>query len=296
MKKKEKIEEVEKNHEECSCKGKCKNKVERTLILVLFLLLGGFIGGVITGGAVLFFGQDEDKCAEVKEKDDKQETENNEKDETEEWVYVSDYEKIEMRIEDLERIEQVSRNINSVEDFTNQELLLFAIDSLGYAEVHTLEEVNAVTQTYFGIDIEPEDVNCHFSTDEAPLYLYDEDKKEFVPNEEHGAHGLGSYYSDILNRIVKIEVKDNLYTVEVKKAFGRSSDTGPATTTFYKTYKEMDEFRTPIMDFKWETYEEVENYMPEVDFNNLDSDKMLTYTYVFEKVDEEFILVSYTFE
>lgn len=295
MKKKEEILKEENVHEECLCKGKCKNKVERTLILVLFLLLGGFIGGVITGGAVLFFGQDDDKCVEVKENLDKEETENNDNQETEKWVYVSDYEKIEQRIEDLGRIEQVSRNINDVKDFTNQELLLFAIDRLGYSEVHTLKEVNEVTQSYFGLDVEPEDVNCHFSPDEAPLFLYDEKKKEFVPNEEHGAHGLGSYYADILNRIIDVDVKDNVYTVKVKKAFGHTQDTGPATTTFYKTYKDMDELKNPIMDYKWETYEDVENYMPEVDFNNLDSDKMLTYTYVFEKVDEEFILVSYTF-
>lgn len=294
MKKKEEILKEEKVYEGPSSE-EIKKQYFKVGILSFFGMLL-FLGGLITG-AILLYNNDEvlEEKFEDNKSENKQDKDTNEKEEVEKWVYVSDYEKIEMRIKDLGRIEQVSRNINSVEDFTNQELLLFAIDRLGYSEVHTLKEVNEVTQSYFGLDVEPEDVNCHFSTDEAPLYLYDEKKKEFVPNEEHGAHGLGSYYSDILNRIIDVDVKDNIYTVKVKKAFGRTQDTGPATTTFYKTYKDMDELKTPIMDYKWETYEDVENYMPEVDFNNLDSDKMLTYTYVFEKVDEEFILVSYTF-
>lgn len=299
MKKKEDIKVEETMHEGCACGGncKCKKSTGVKFILLLILLVGVFVGGLITGGAVLVDDKTDNKpCSDEVDKVEKDNNEENGDVESEKSVYVSDYEKIVQRIEDLERIEQVSRNINNVKDFSNQELLLFAVDYLGYDENHTLEEVNAVVQKYFGIDVTPEDINCHHSDEEPPLYVYDSNKQEFLINEEHGAHGLGSYYSDILNRVVNIKVENNVYTVEVKKAFGRTQDTGPATTTFYKTYKEMNELGTPIMDYKWDTYEDVENYMPEVDFNNLDSNKMLTYTYVFEKVDEEFILVSYTFE
>ena len=281
----------------CECNKECDNRKYyiKVFVATLVLIVVFFVGFII--GSYLLYNdfkeeidgkETEYKCNDQSNNENKNEV--NEENE----VYVGDFEKIKMRIEDLGRIEQVSRNINSVEDFTNQELLLFALDYLGYSDVHTLEEINSVTQTYFGIDVEPENINCHFSTDELPLYLYDENKKAFVPNEEHGGHGLGSYYSYILNRIVKLEVKDNIYTVEVKKAFGRCQDVGPVTT-FYKTYKDMDELKKPIIDFNGEKDEEFENYYPEVDFNSLDNDKLITYTYVFKKVDEEFILVSYTF-
>lgn len=55
MKKKEKIEEVEKNHEECLCGRKCGCKKNNGLkfVLLLIVLIGVFIGGLIIGGAVL---------------------------------------------------------------------------------------------------------------------------------------------------------------------------------------------------------------------------------------------------
>ena len=252
--------EVKEEHK-CACGKDCKCKKGRVgrvffvVGLVIVLCAVFFAVGMVSGAKFIY---DDDMVEEV-DKEDKEDVIDNI--DTEDVVDTSDFKKIEQTIEDLEKIEQVSRNINTVEDFTNQELLLFAVDRLGYSSVHTLVDVNEVIQTYFGKNVEPEDINCHFSSDEAPLFIYDDNKKEFIPNEEHGAHGLGSYYSDILNRIVNIDVAGNRYTVEVKKAFGRSQDTGPVTL-FYKTYKDMAELRNPLIDFKWENFEDLENFIP----------------------------------
>ena len=301
VKKKEILEEKKYNcekNDDCTCddnctfENHCKCSEKKYYLKVFVVSIIGvllFLSGLIVGALLLFNNElMEDSCTKDIKCEEKDNVDYEDPDD------ISDYDMIVKRIHELGAIEQVSRNINSVKDFTNQELLLFAVNYLGYDDSYTLQEINDVVNRFFGTNIKPENVNCHSSADNIPILLYDKDKKIFISNPEHDGHGIGGYYSYVLNKVVSYEIRDNIYTVKVKKAFGATQDTGPITT-FYKTYKEMAELGTPIIDFKFNTDEDLIDYEPEVYFNNLSNDKMLTYTYVFEKVDSNFVLKSYKF-
>lgn len=261
------------------------------LVAFIFLLIGLVVGGFLTIKEVNQKDKDELKCDE--KIDDKKDKDVKVKNESNNIENTSDIDLIMIRIQELAHIEQVNRNINDVSELTNQELLLFAVDSLGYEDSIKKSEIEDIIEKYFGRSVVFENINCHYGDEvEPPLYLYDSKKEEFVKNEEHGAHGIGDYYADILNRLVEYKVDGNLYVIRVKKAFAMKHDTG-FPVTYYKTYEDAHNGENVLFELKIDSYEELENYNPEDDFNNIANDDLVTYEYVFEKNGNNFILKSY---
>lgn len=268
---------------ECTCGCNCKKMKKSTYIifyvigLILFLCIGLGIGAFVLGD----------------NKESNSNDTNNGQFESE-----SSYGRIMKRIDELSYIEYVNKNINSVNDYTNQELLLFATNYVDHSDnKFSLDEVNEVVKSYFGRTVEGEDIYClvEFVDGKEVAYFYDKDSKMFTYNDEHNGHGsVGTDDLYILNRVVDYHYDGSKYVVKVKKAFSEKPDTGPVRGAFYRTAEFDDDNVAFESEIIWDTDDNCYSF-PEAEFMKVEDDKLVTYEYVFEYKDENYILNSYKF-
>jgi hypothetical protein len=124
------------------------------------------------------------------------------------------------------------------------------------------------------------------------IYNYDKNKKVFNINYDNAGGGL---FLETLNKIVDVQISDDIYTVEIKKVFSYGEDIGPGSLAFYRTIKDAENRKNPVFGWKYDEYDSDDEYMYMVDFLNYPNDKMNSYYYVFKKVEDEFVLMSINF-
>ncbi len=283
------------NCEECKCK---KNNVEKASYSVVFVILFGFctfVLGLGIGAVLTLKDNDLDKIETLEKEEQNNET-------TEENKELKVDEKLIMElILSLSLLEPKGQSFTA-EELTNSELLEFATEYRGMEkesnDSFTLEELNVVTKKIFGREVTGANVLCLINpgseiTIESFKYIYDKENKVFNRNEEHGGHGGGGYYPNVFNRIVSIDNKDNTYTVKVKKVFAVYPDTGPASG-YFKTYNEIFlEDSKPV--FEYEFYDDGTMFDEEKAFDKVPDEDLITYTYVFEVIDNNLVFKSYSF-
>lgn len=266
-----------------------------TVIIAILCLAIGF------GGSYMLLKDNKCNTKECEEKkSNKQEESDNKKEETP--IDTTDYEQLLDKINKMSTLEYLNKNF-SVNDLSNLEMLNFALNFIDerYDKEFSIDKINEVTKKYFGKEVTGEDVPCEECVD-VKLFLYDKDKKVFKYNDEHGGHGIsGIHKPNIINRIVQIKNDGNKYTVLVKKAFCVMRGHTGYCTAYHKSYDDALDGNNTLFDIKLEENEAldeaIEYYHPEAEFNKISNDTLNTYTYTFEKNDNnEFIFSSYTFK
>ena len=299
VKKVKETKEVEvKEEHECACGKDCKckkGKVGRVFFvvgLVIVLCAVSFAVGMVSGAKFIY---DEDMIEEV---------DNEEKEETE-FDMTKVEEELLKRVEELAIIDSYNRSFDSTDNLSNIELLNFGFRlALGWNwdqdTVVTLDDVNAIVKEYFGKTVVGEDVPCDITVagkegwneTHPPMFVYNEDKKNFTYNQEH--YGHGGLAVDVLNRVVDVSVDGELYTIKVKKAIAVSEF---FFAVYYPTYQDAYQgtnvlFEAPECD---DYTVMCGDYDPTEDFNNTPDSKMFTFKYVFEKTEDGYILKDYSF-
>lgn len=293
MKKKEKLEDLEETRiiervEEkhccsgnCDCERKHFNNGESLFYKILFVLLAVFalfVVGLGLGGYLT-----------LKDNQDDLTTEKDEVATDSKVSYEVDVNYFEDLINKYEVIDFANKSFDSTEEINEDVLLEFALNNLeNKGDSFSLEEVNKLLNDSFGVTIDGKDIPC----DVCPnaLYKYDADKKIFVlvkteDGDEVHAHGGGQYINSI-NKIVSVATDDNVtYTIKVNKVFGTGIS---VTTDYYASYGDAVKEKNVLYE---NTDEEA---VGELTFNfDNNRDKLLTYTYVFEKVNDNLVLKSY---
>lgn len=278
------------------------------ILICIFVALLCLCTGIL--GTYTFMCKD--KCETVSEnKQNEEEKEGNnteskeEGNKEEESSYLSDYERLVKRIDELAKIEYFNKNFK-VEELSNYELLTIVPQNIkdAYSYGFSLEDANKITKKFYGVEVTGEDIFCE-ADENVKEFIYDALKKYFVYNNDiegaHSGHGVeGKYNPSVLNRIVHIDVQDNLYIVEVKKAFNIATGHTGYFTDYYRTYADALNKQNVLFDLELpngaKINDEINNYFVEAEFNSIDNNRLVSYTYEFEKrEDNNFILKSYSF-
>lgn len=251
------------------------------LIVLLVLVMTGI------GVGTYFLGRNSIEvkdCEKKVETEDKDENLNNENLGNDEFYYV-DYDEIEKVIESYSYLTAMNKSFNSVDEIEVDDLVHFAVRHIENRESYdyfTLDEVNTVLEKYFDFSLEDgKDIKCDVC-DNNIFWYYDADSKRFSSkNDDSHAHE-GSCYGD-LTRIISItNDEENKYVVLTKKAFGCN----PYVISTY--YASLDEDGSePVLEFYGDPL------FTEAEFNNVPNDKLNTYEYVFELVDNRLVLKSF---
>lgn len=296
----EKKEKVNKKKHECKCGEECNCKKGKTgrvffvIGLVIVLCAISFAVGIVSGAKFIY---EDDMIEEVEKEEDKTELKDEENLELEK--------ELSKVVNELMLIDSYNRSFDSVDNLSNIELLNFGFRlALGTnwddSTVVTLEEINVIVKKYFNRTVTGENIPCDITLagqsgwedTHPPMFVYNSDKKNFTYNENH--YGHGGIGTNVLNRVVEVEkVEDNVYTIEVKKAFSINEF---FYSDYYPTYQDAYEqsnwlFGAPECDDSMGCLE----YDPAEDFSNTPDSKLVSYKYTFEKTNGGYVLTNYTF-
>lgn len=140
-----------------------------------------------------------------------------------------------------------------------------------------------------------EDIDC---TCDKKLFLYDKEKEKYVYNEQHLGHGVFSinpYYKKVLEVLKKNET----YVIKMSYIWGYF-DGLSTTNTGYPTHNDVLNNTNKLfeIDIPEEDVNDINYYALKEIENNYDNykDKLHTYVYTFEKVDNNYLLSSFRFE
>ena len=173
----------------------------------------------------------------------------------------------------------------------NQYLLDFALRNLSgpytlYDDEYNLDDINKVTNKYFGISITPENVLC--PQDGEVLFIYNSKTKKFTRNEGHGGHGLSMMLVE--NLYQSGGSNGDIYTLKVKKAFSEGFDIdGPYY--YYATYKDAAYMNNPVFEVIYNNNFEAIKPISELAKEN--EDKLNEFTYTFKKLENNYVLLTY---
>lgn len=213
-----------------------------------------------------------------------------------------DVEKLEEMINDLEYLENYVEEISEDKPLTDEMILNFAFriamqetDSLTI----TINDVNKVSNRYFGVDVKPADIPCpvagpvHGSDGvvehNEPWYKFDESTKAWAYVDAH-PHGGGGH-SDVFNKVVNALYRDGVYKIGVVKAFGEYTDF--VGVKLYATLDDAKSKKNAVIDGSdgLGNVDSISAYMRGL-FEEYDGDGFHTFEYTFEKTDTGFVLKS----
>lgn len=257
--------------------------MKKGLILIIELVFG-----LVFGGLIVYFGFD-NKCNEkIVYSDNTLEEQSS--------VVEIEVGKFENIIEKLNYFDFYNRDFDS-KSFDNQEMLYWAImNTKSDGEYTYLDSMQKTVDSAFDYTLIPEDIKCLMESSDTKsiLFKYDESKKRFYVNPEHAGHGGGGFTTDVINKYVSMSKKDDEYIVVVNKLFSNlDKDTGIGPDAYYPTYSDAVNFTNKLFDVE---YSEEYDYMItniDLEANKVSSNKLVSYTYVFERVDGNYYLVSY---
>ena len=202
-------------------------------------------------------------------------------------------------IEELMKIVDVIPESNglTVEDLKNisyaEKINLVATLSNKKIEGLSEKEIKEGLTKFFGSDLNittMEDIMCDCG---KAIFKYDQSKGMYVYNEEHPGHGAGggNAFLETYDFFESYEVEGNKVKVNVKKLFeGSSGDVYRGLVDYYLTYedaKNHKNMKTLPEEMQERSFEYEEVY-------EIEKDNLPVYTYVFEKVDDNYRFVNYT--
>lgn len=255
--------------------NKKNNSIVKILTIVLLVTIT-FIGGLSLGSHLTT----------------KKENQSQQKEETKteqiSTLKVDEIDIIQNKIVQLNALISLGK-ITDTSIISEKDLLDFAIISLPASEdgTYKLDFINSFLETNLGRKIEkPTNYDVTFATCEYKANA-----------NEYNCLGHGGEFYQSFNRLLSIEVKDNIYTIQVKKAINKAQDIGYDTNPYYKNIEDLKENKNVL--FKAEVFENGCDYEfkeePSFMFDKLSNDKLPTYTYTFEKVESNYILKSITY-
>jgi len=177
----------------------------------------------------------------------------------------------------------------------------------GYLDTSGSEMIK-IFQKYFGEDqtVSFEDIKCfmkHDSEEEQTLYFFDKEKDKYVYNEKHPGHGGGGMVGvGSTIEYDSVEVKGNTYLYKTKVLFyGKVNcyDIGPcAYGKAYKSYNDAKNETNPLteIDNNSKYVKQSIDGFPETHLELVMQDykeNLDTYTFVFEKTDNDIIFKEY---
>ncbi len=207
-----------------------------------------------------------------------------------------EFEKINFKeIDIVEKDIKVLLGYDTIEELTNNDKLYIALESYASKsglnnmfEIKTVKKsdvINAFQNTIFGdLDLEHEDVLCECK---SKLFVYNKEKEEYVYNEEHGGHGFCKVYKEF-TKLVDFYEKDGQYIASYKYAFGNYCEDD--STQIFGSYSDAEKQKNPIYNddiLSQETEDTVKQDYEEI------KDKLMTYTYTFEKVGGKIKIVDF---
>lgn len=256
--------------------------MKKVLLIVLILILF-----VCTGVGSFFLGThvtSKDRCVDVKDEVNEEEKKDNTDKEqnNNETLYVN-MEVINDALYRYSSLVLVTRGFDNINTVNVNDLMLFAVydyDS-DLDNEFTLDDLNKVLKKYFDYELsEGQNIMCDVC--ENILYNYDKETKTFKHVEDDSLHGHEGNGLGSIRRIISVEVDDDgKYVVQTKEAFGSS----PYVITEY--YDDLEEDSELVFELT------TDPEFVEAEFNKVPNDKLKTFEYVFEVIDNTLVLKSY---
>lgn len=203
------------------------------------------------------------------------------------------------KVNSLEFFDFYGRNF-STNDLTNQEVLHYAFySSSDDADFKKLKDLVDKTVDF---ELKPENFKCfiHDNDDLSSYYfLYNEDTGEYDDNLEHESHGAGGFLSNVYNRYRSAYNEGDIYTISVYKIFSAlKQSTTDERPLFYATYSDAKNNKNSILNleefYNWDSLKL--SVDPQEYLDKMDKDKLVTYTYTFKKVGDNYLLTNYEFK
>jgi len=190
-------------------------------------------------------------------------------------------------VEDLKYLDYYEKSFETIE-LSNQEVLRFIFDLYTTKNDSldvTFTELEEALESYMDFPLEPENILCetHFNIlgKSDYLYLLDIDTWKYYLNDKHESHSTLGFRTEVYNYFVSGEVVNNKYVVTFYKVFGSLySEDG----IYYFNYTEAANRVDGIVLSSDEQIQEL--------FLNKD-ERLQSFTYTFEKDDDNYLLVSY---
>lgn len=194
---------------------------------------------------------------------------------------------ISQRIQQMDSILELGK-ISNTEQITDEYLFDYAVQNIHTADGrYKLEDINDYLTKVFDRTLqEPKNYEGTFAICE-----YNKEDKIF----DCLGQGGNSYVS--LNRIISMKNKDDIYTIEVKKAITIVNDIGFLDAPYYKSVEDLKNEKNPLFKANMVETDNGPEYEihPSILFNDKSNSSLPTYTYTFKKVEENFIFVSMTY-
>lgn len=178
----------------------------------------------------------------------------------------------------LEPIEKINIAYNSIKKDDTNEIDVLEIDN--YFE-------NAFKTTIYW---DKSDIYC---TNGEVVYIYDISNNKYIYNAEHNCE-KHNYVSPIYTKFIKAKKKNDMYVVTVSFIWNNSE----YLDTMYSNYNDALNQNNPLFVIPSEdgniTEETINNFINS-NYDNV-KDKLHTYTYVFEKIDDKYLLDSFKYQ
>ncbi len=198
------------------------------------------------------------------------------------------------RIEELKYLDYYSKSFK-VNELSNQEVLQFIYylykDNISN-NIH-FKDLEQYLNNYMEFPLEPENILCntHFNRlgGSDYLYLYSIYDDSYGDNPNHLMHPKNGFGSDIYNQYISGKVENDIYTIRVYKVFSSLlNEVRDYNVSFYRTYKDASNKENAVFQT---TY--TGKYARDISKEMTKYDDLYVYQYVFKKVDNQYLLVSY---
>lgn len=184
--------------------------------------------------------------------------------------------------------------INPEKDLENNEKLGIAM-ALSENTDYKGTGLKKILEENFGSDlnVELENIKCDCGTD---FYIYDSKTDTYKENANHGGHGAMVLF-DVDNHIENYEIVGNAISVKVSKVFYPDGGPGPISG-YYLSYDDAVKFSPEGGNTKEMPKGNSEDYFDRgLDYfeevRKLEKDNLPIYTYIFEKVGDNFVFKGY---
>ena len=251
-----------------------KKKSRKGLIIFIILLI------LIILGLVGYICYDKFFTKELEVKEEKEKKTSNE-------LSSSEIDEINEMVQELSNSFAKYYPIKKMDEINNQDLLLFALQKIGFVEEIKKSEIEEVIKKYFGdVKIKHEDIDCPTEHDEK-LYLYEDGK--YIPNPEHGGHGGGgnAYAAPFYVSSAK---EGDVVNVNYKILYSNMCGDTCILNAYYRTYEDSKNSENPVLEGDDSSDDPGVNLTEKL-YKSVEV-KIPVTTFTFEKTDDGYTLKS----
>ncbi len=192
------------------------------------------------------------------------------------------------KVEELKYLDYYGKSIKT-NDLTNQEVLQILNSLYGGLNNIAFSELESAALTRFNYYLNPEDVSCDthgtFFSEGDDIYKYSPTEKIYRINPNHTGHKDVGVKVNIYNTYKDSYKENNIYTIAIYKVFSEllNSD-NTNSNNYYRTYNEALS-KTNLL---FTSASDIPSKMSE------NISELKTFTYTFEKKDDNYVLKEYT--